>query len=118
MKYGEKLLYQTVESGWLESLASSGMSHVFLSPVLAAAAGSTHGYDVVDHDRVDPAIGGDEGFDRFTAAARDVGLGVIVDLVPNHVAPDPVSNEHWWDPAPQRPRPPLGIDVRHRVGCA
>jgi len=86
-----------VESGWLTALASLGVSHVYLSPVFAAAAGSTHGYDVVDHGRVDPAIGGDDGFDRFTVAARRVGLGVIVDLVPNHVAADPVSNEHWWD---------------------
>ena len=86
-----------VESGWLDSLANLGVSHLFLSPVFAAAVGSTHGYDVVDHDRVDPAIGGENGFDRFTAAARRVGLGVIVDLVPNHVAADPVSNTHWWD---------------------
>jgi (1->4)-alpha-D-glucan 1-alpha-D-glucosylmutase len=84
-----------VEDGWLDHARSLGVSHLYLSPVLAATPGSTHGYDVVDPTRVDPAIGGDAAFGRLAAAARSRGMGLVVDIVPNHMALDPV-NDRWW----------------------
>jgi (1->4)-alpha-D-glucan 1-alpha-D-glucosylmutase len=86
-----------VTGGWLDALARLGISHLYLSPVFRAAAGSTHGYDVVDHEHVDEAIGGDAAFERLARAARERGLGLVVDLVPNHMAADPGANRRWWD---------------------
>ena len=79
-------------------LAALGVSHVYLSPILASAPGSTHGYDVVDPTRIDEEMGGREGFERFVAACRGAGLGIVLDIVPNHVAtPVPAHlNPSWW----------------------
>src|SRR5436305_9604821 len=80
-------------------LASLGVSHVYCSPVLAATPGSAHGYDVVDHSRLSPELGGDEGWAELVAACRAHGLGVVVDVVPNHMAiPTPESlNPVLWE---------------------
>ena len=86
-----------VDDGWLEHAVELGVSHLYLSPVLTAVPGSSHGYDVVDPRHVDPALGGDEAFERLARAARDAGLGLVVDIVPNHMATDPASNPWWWD---------------------
>ncbi|MFZ3597624.1 malto-oligosyltrehalose synthase [Streptomyces sp. BH104] len=67
-------------------LASLGVSHLHLSPVLEAVPGSTHGYDVVDHTRVRAELGGEEGLRDLARTARGHGLGLVVDLVPNHMA--------------------------------
>ncbi|MFD7296152.1 malto-oligosyltrehalose synthase [Streptomyces sp. NPDC059897] len=67
-------------------LASLGVSHLHLSPVLEAVAGSTHGYDVVDHTRVRAELGGEGGLRDLARTARGHGLGLVVDLVPNHMA--------------------------------
>ncbi|WP_265521353.1 malto-oligosyltrehalose synthase [Oerskovia flava] len=76
-------------------LASLGVTHLYLSPVLQAAPGSTHGYDVVDHSRVSDVLGGREGLDRLAASARAEGLGIVLDVVPNHMAvPVPVWHNH------------------------
>ena len=77
-------------------LARLGVSHLYLSPITAARAGSTHGYDVVDHNRVSEALGGRGGFDRLVATGRDHGLGVILDWVPNHAGVGP-GNRAWQD---------------------
>ena len=61
-------------------------SHVYLSPILTAVPGSVHGYDVLDHTRVNPELGGREGLLRLAAACRRHGLGLVVDIVPNHMA--------------------------------
>jgi len=82
----------------LPYLHALGVDWVYLSPLLAAEAGSDHGYDVVAHDRIDPSRGGAEGLAALSAEARRLGLGVLVDIVPNHVgvaAPRPGS--WWWD---------------------
>ncbi|AXG12975.1 malto-oligosyltrehalose synthase [Intrasporangium calvum] len=72
-------------------LADLGVSHLYLSPILQASAGSSHGYDVVDHSRLADGLGGTAGFDRLVAAAHGVGLGLVVDVVPNHMTtPVPV----------------------------
>ncbi|WP_245618482.1 malto-oligosyltrehalose synthase [Knoellia aerolata] len=66
-------------------IASLGVSHLYLSPILQPAPGSTHGYDVVSHDALNTEAGGREAFDRLVAAAHEHGLGIVVDVVPNHM---------------------------------
>jgi (1->4)-alpha-D-glucan 1-alpha-D-glucosylmutase len=79
-------------------LADLGVSHAYSSPLLRAAAGSTHGYDTVDHAHVDESRGGQAGFDRFVAALHEQGLGLVLDLVPNHMGvADPAEAPWWWD---------------------
>ncbi|HWF36333.1 MAG TPA: malto-oligosyltrehalose synthase [Solirubrobacteraceae bacterium] len=78
-------------------LGGLGISHLYLSPIMQARAGSGHGYDVVDPTRVSDELGGEEGFRRLAAAAHDAGIGVIVDFVPNHMATSD-ENPYWSDP--------------------
>ena len=80
-------------------LASLGVSHVYCSPVFEAAAGSTHGYDVVDPARLRTELGGAEGFAALVSACHEHDLGLVVDVVPNHMyvgAPQD-ANVAWWD---------------------
>lgn len=79
-------------------LSSLGVSHLHLSPVLQAAPGSTHGYDVVDHGRISAGLGGEEGLRSLAATARAAGLGLVVDVVPNHMAvpvPEHLNRPLW-----------------------
>ncbi|HEY8545133.1 MAG TPA: malto-oligosyltrehalose synthase, partial [Acidimicrobiales bacterium] len=78
-------------------LADLGVSHVYLSPVLQAAPGSTHGYDVVDHSRPSAALGGEAGYRRLGDALGAAGLGQVLDIVPNHMAIGARENRWWWD---------------------
>ncbi|MGF6232404.1 (1-_4)-alpha-D-glucan 1-alpha-D-glucosylmutase [Inquilinus ginsengisoli] len=78
----------------LPYLARLGISHVYASPLLAARPGSGHGYDVIDPTRIDPERGGEAGFERFAAALRSQGLGLILDIVPNHMAAS--LHNPWW----------------------
>ena len=78
--------------------AALGADWAYLSPILQSSDGSAHGYDVVDPTRIDDARGGAAGFARFVAAARAAGLGILVDIVPNHQGvADPQQNAWWWD---------------------
>jgi len=92
----------------LPYLVSLGVTHVYLSPILTAAPGSTHGYDVVDHDEIAPVLGGRAGFDRLSDAARAHGLGLVLDIVPNHMAvPTPAwHNRAWWSVLAEGPASP------------
>jgi (1->4)-alpha-D-glucan 1-alpha-D-glucosylmutase len=81
----------------LPYLQRLGVSHVYCSPITRARPGSLHGYDVVDHREVNPELGGREGFDRFAAAARAHGLGLVLDLVPNHMGVIGAHNPWWAD---------------------
>jgi (1->4)-alpha-D-glucan 1-alpha-D-glucosylmutase len=83
-------------AGILDQLAALGASHLYLSPVLAAVPGSEHGYDVVDHSRVSDDLGGEEAFAALARAARERGMGILLDIVPNHMAIHPL-NRWWWD---------------------
>jgi (1->4)-alpha-D-glucan 1-alpha-D-glucosylmutase len=75
-----------------------GVTHLYLSPVLTAVTGSTHGYDVTDPTAISAGLGGPEGFSRLSAAARARGMGLVVDIVPNHVGVEqPEQNPWWWD---------------------
>ncbi|MFD9905268.1 malto-oligosyltrehalose synthase [Streptomyces sp. NPDC059063] len=85
-------------------LASLGVSHLHLSPVLEAVPGSTHGYDVVDHARVRAELGGEAGLRALSGAARAAGLGLVVDIVPNHMAADPLHNRALWEVLRDGPR--------------
>jgi (1->4)-alpha-D-glucan 1-alpha-D-glucosylmutase len=82
-------------TGYLDRL---GVSHVYLSPILQAAPGSAHGYDVIDHDRLSADAGGRSGFQRMIAALSRPGLKAIADIVPNHMAvPTPLRlNAALW----------------------
>ena len=82
----------------VDYLAALGISHLYLSPVLQASPGSTHGYDVTDHTRIAEGLGGEEGFGRLVAAAGRAGLRIVVDVVPNHMTtPTPLSlNRPLW----------------------
>jgi len=119
-----------VSEGWLDHAQELGVSHLYLSPVLAAVPGSSHGYDVVDPRHVDPALGGDEALVRLAAAAAERGMGLVVDIVPNHMAVDQTANVWWrdvlrngraslyadtfdvdWDPAEQRLRGSIFLPV-------
>ncbi|MBI3758329.1 MAG: malto-oligosyltrehalose synthase, partial [Deltaproteobacteria bacterium] len=80
-----------------EYLAELGISHLYCSPYLQAAPGSTHGYDVVDHRRVNEDLGGAAGHARMHTALRERGLGQILDIVPNHMAIVSPYNPWWWD---------------------
>jgi (1->4)-alpha-D-glucan 1-alpha-D-glucosylmutase len=73
-----------------------GISHLYASPVFTATSGSTHGYDVTDTNEIDPAIGGRDGFDRMAKALKAQGLGLILDIVPNHMAAS-LENPWWRD---------------------
>lgn len=82
----------------LDYLDDLGISHVYLSPIMTATTGSNHGYDVTDPTTVSPELGGADGLARLSAAARERGIGLIVDIVPNHVGIDqPRENAWWWD---------------------
>jgi (1->4)-alpha-D-glucan 1-alpha-D-glucosylmutase len=76
-------------------LAELGVTDIYLSPIVAATPGSTHGYDVVDHGAIDPERGGCEGWNKLCGAAREHGLGVVLDVVPNHMSAHPVFNRLW-----------------------
>ncbi len=80
----------------VDYLADLGISHLYLSPVLTAAPGSAHGYDVTDPTTVSAALGGPEGLAALSRAARERGLGLVIDIVPNHVGVDPPANNDWW----------------------
>jgi (1->4)-alpha-D-glucan 1-alpha-D-glucosylmutase len=89
-------------------LAEVGVTHAYLSPILAAAPGSLHGYDVIDHAHLNPELGGRDGFDRLVGALREVGLGAVADVVPNHMAvPTPASlNRALWSVLRDGPQSP------------
>ncbi|WP_320776912.1 malto-oligosyltrehalose synthase [Streptomyces sp. CRN 30] len=101
-------------------LASLGVSHLHLSPVLEAVPGSLHGYDVVDHARVREELGGEEGLRALARTAREHGLGLVADIVPNHMAMSPRHNHALWEVLREGPKSPYArwfdIDWEARGG--
>ncbi|WP_280153928.1 malto-oligosyltrehalose synthase [Piscinibacter sp. XHJ-5] len=81
----------------LAYLQGLGVSHLYCSPVMRARPGSTHGYDIVAHDEINPELGGREAFDRFARAARERGMGLLIDMVPNHMGIFAADNAWWMD---------------------
>jgi len=78
----------------LPYLRRLGVGDCYVSPVFEARPGSMHGYDVTRHDRVNPELGGEAGFARFTQALRDADMGLVLDIVPNHMSVG--SDSAWW----------------------
>jgi (1->4)-alpha-D-glucan 1-alpha-D-glucosylmutase len=94
---GDRFTFADAEN-LLDYLDDLGVSHLYLSPILTAAEGSTHGYDVVDPTTVSAALGGADGLAQLSRAARARNIGLVVDIVPNHVGvDDPRQNPWWWD---------------------
>jgi len=81
----------------VDYLADLGVSHLYCSPFLQAAPGSTHGYDVVDHHRLNAELGGEEAYERLCRALAGRGMTQLVDIVPNHMAISGRENAWWWD---------------------
>ena len=78
-------------------LKALGITHLYASPFMKARKGSTHGYDIVDHTRINPELGGDAGFERLSEALKQHDLGLILDFVPNHVGVHFADNPWWLD---------------------
>lgn len=74
-----------------------GISHLYCSPILMSAPGSTHGYDVNDYHRIDTELGGHTGYAELAAAAHARGIGIVLDFVPNHMGIQGTSNRWWQD---------------------
>jgi (1->4)-alpha-D-glucan 1-alpha-D-glucosylmutase len=88
-------------------LSSLGISHVYASPFLKSRAGSTHGYDVVDHNAVDPELGGEAGLNQLHRALVEFDMGLILDLVPNHMGVNYADNPWWLDVLEFGPKSPF-----------
>lgn len=80
----------------LDYLQELGIETVYVAPIFQARPGSTHGYDVTDPRRISPALGGEDGFIRFSDELKRRGMGLLIDFVPNHMAAHP-DNPWWWD---------------------
>jgi len=83
-------------AGVADYLKGLGISHAYCSPYLQAAPGSMHGYDVVDHQRVNEELGGEQGHQEFCRRLGELRMGQVLDIVPNHMAIGP-GNRYWWD---------------------
>ena len=78
-------------------LSKLGISHIYASPVMEARSGSTHGYDIINHNRLNPELGGEEEFRELVDALFRHGMGLILDIVPNHMAVGGCDNAWWLD---------------------
>jgi (1->4)-alpha-D-glucan 1-alpha-D-glucosylmutase len=105
-------------------LRDLGVSHLYLSPSFQARPGSTHGYDVIDPTRISAELGGEEAFRALVDTVRGAGLGILLDIVPNHMAIDD-ANRFWADPAlrekffdidPETGRHRRFFDIDHLAG--
>jgi len=81
----------------VDYLRELGISHVYCSPYLQSAPGSTHGYDTVDYHQVSQELGGEEGRKKLVQKLAEAGLGQVLDIVPNHMAITGHYNQWWWD---------------------
>src|SRR4051794_11935493 len=82
-----------------------GVSHVYCSPYLRAKTGSTHGYDLCDHNQINPELGDEEAYREFVAKLQEHGMGHILDMVPNHMAAS-TQNPWWYDVLENGPNSP------------
>jgi (1->4)-alpha-D-glucan 1-alpha-D-glucosylmutase len=84
-------------TGLVPYISKLGVSHIYASPIMEARPGSTHGYDIVNHDRLNPELGGEEDFAAFVDALHRHDMGLILDFVPNHMAVGGADNAWWLD---------------------
>jgi (1->4)-alpha-D-glucan 1-alpha-D-glucosylmutase len=90
-------------------LKALGISHLYASPFMKARKGSTHGYDIVDHTKLNPELGGEDGFERLSRALKRYDLGLILDFVPNHVGVHFADNPWWLDVLEWGPASPHAV---------
>src|SRR6266436_4162199 len=90
-------------------LKALGITHLYAAPFMKARQGSTHGYDVVDHTKLNPELGGETGFERLSQALREHDLGLILDFVPNHVGVHYADNPWWLDMLEWGPASPHAV---------
>ena len=90
-------------------LKALGISHLYASPFMKSRKGSTHGYDIVDHTRLNPELGGEAGFGRLSEALRRHDIGLILDFVPNHVGVHFADNPWWLDVLEWGPASPHAV---------
>jgi (1->4)-alpha-D-glucan 1-alpha-D-glucosylmutase len=90
-------------------LKALGITHLYASPFMKARKGSAHGYDVVDHTRINPELGGEDGFERLSQALKRHDLGLILDFVPNHVGVHFADNPWWLDVLEWGPASPHAV---------
>src|SRR5665213_1346450 len=81
----------------LDYFSELGISHLYCSPITQAAHGSRHGYDVVDPTRISDELGGEAAFRTLAAAAHERGMGILIDIVPNHMCTDDAASVWWRD---------------------
>jgi (1->4)-alpha-D-glucan 1-alpha-D-glucosylmutase len=93
-------------AGIVQYLDRLGVSDCYISPITQARAGSPHGYDVMDHRRINRELGGEDGFRQFARQVQQHGMGIIVDTVPNHMCIADVSNQWWFDVLENGPSSP------------
>lgn len=91
----------------VDYLAALGIGDCYLSPFLAAAPGSLHGYDVTDPARINPEVGNREHLSRFSQCLQRHGMGIIADVVPNHMCIEDRANRWWWDVLENGPSSPF-----------
>ena len=91
----------------VEYLHALGIGDCYLSPFLMAAPGSVHGYDVTNPSRINPEVGTLEEFQRFSESLRQHGMGLVADVVPNHMCIDDPANQWWWDVLENGPSSPF-----------
>ena len=90
-------------------LKALGISHLYASPFLKARAGSTHGYDIIDHNVLNPEFGGEDGFARLSEALAAADMGLILDFVPNHMGVGHADNAWWLDVLEWGPKSPFAV---------
>src|ERR1700694_2311906 len=90
-------------------LKALGITHLYASPFMKARKGSSHGYDVVDHTKINPELGGEAGFERLSTALKQHDLGLILDFVPNHVGVHFADNPWWLDVLEWGPASPHAV---------
>jgi (1->4)-alpha-D-glucan 1-alpha-D-glucosylmutase len=90
-------------------LKSLGITHLYASPFMKSRKGSTHGYDIVDHTKLNPELGGDAGFERLSATLKQHDIGLILDFVPNHVGVHFADNPWWLDVLEWGPASPHAV---------
>src|SRR3979490_266836 len=78
-------------------LAKLGISHLYASPIMEARPGSSHGYDIINHNRINPEIGGEADFQTLVAELHAHGMGLVLDIVPNHMGVGGRDNAWWLD---------------------
>jgi malto-oligosyltrehalose synthase len=96
LQFGSRFSFQDA-TAIVPYLHELGISHVYASPFLRARPGSTHGYDITDHNALNPEVGSPEDFETFSDTLRAHGMGLILDFVPNHMGIGQADNEWWLD---------------------